>query len=36
MVALSLFIALRVEPIIRRGMDRLLRPILRKSARPAA
>ncbi len=36
MILLSLFIALRVEPILRSRMDRLLRPILRMTPRPAA
>jgi peptidoglycan/LPS O-acetylase OafA/YrhL len=36
MVAVSLFIALRVEPLIRAWMDQLLRPILRHTPRPAA
>ena len=36
MIGLSLFIALRVEPVLRSRMDRLLRPILRLSPRPAA
>ena len=35
MVCLSLFIALRVEPILRRRMDRMLRPIFQRSARAA-
>ena len=36
MVALALFIALRVEPVLRGAIDRLLRPILRLAPRPAA
>ena len=36
MVCLSLLIALRVEPILRRRMDRMLRPIFQRSARAAA
>ena len=36
MVALALFIALRIEPVVRTQMDRLLRPILRPAQRQAA
>ena len=36
MIGLSAYVAMRVEPILRSRMDRLLRPILRLSARPAA
>jgi peptidoglycan/LPS O-acetylase OafA/YrhL len=36
MVGLSLFIAMKVEPILRSRMDRILRPILRLAPRPAA
>lgn len=36
MIALSLFIALRVEPVVRSRIDQLLRPILRPAPRPAA
>lgn len=36
MIGLSLFIAMKVEPILRSRMDRLLRPILRLAPRPAA
>lgn len=35
MIGAALFIALRVEPLIRTRMDRLLRPILRPAPRPA-
>lgn len=35
MIALSLFVALRVEPLLRQRMDRLLQPLLRLSPRPA-
>jgi peptidoglycan/LPS O-acetylase OafA/YrhL len=35
MIAAALFIALRVEPVIRGWMDQLLRPILRPAPRPA-
>lgn len=35
MIAAALFIALRVEPVIRDWMDQLLRPILRPAPRPA-
>lgn len=35
-VGLSLFVALRVEPMLRSRMDLILRPILRMSPRPAA
>lgn len=36
MIALALFIALRVEPILRGRIDRLMRPILRHTPRAAA
>ena len=35
MTALALFIALRVEPVLRGRIDQLLRPILRQAPRPA-
>lgn len=36
MIALALFIALRIEPTLRGWLDQLLRPILRIEPRPAA